>query len=126
MTRDIEDDVTQALSICNGAVVTGTSSTRHRADIRQGVRYAHDQPGRRRTACALRRRRQDLRLSADERVGTVSRAQLAGQLAVAGGALRITRVTEIARAFPDDGIVDGAEQLTGGLPHGRYTWIVDD
>jgi myo-inositol-1(or 4)-monophosphatase len=129
MTRDGEAEVTRALSICDDAaelVVTGTSSTRHRAEIRQRVRYAHEQPRLRRAAGALRRRGRNRRLSADERVGTVSRAQLAGHLALTGGALHSARVTEIARTFPDDGIVDGAQQLIGGLPRGRYTWIVDD
>jgi myo-inositol-1(or 4)-monophosphatase len=61
-------------------------------------------------------------VSADERVGTASRAQLAGPLALAGTAL--PTAVEIARTFPDDGIVEGEERLTGGLPRGRYTWIV--
>ena len=40
-----------------------------------------------------------LRLSADERIGTVSRAQLAGHLALAGDALHTARVAEIARVW---------------------------
>jgi myo-inositol-1(or 4)-monophosphatase len=72
-----------------------------------------------------RPRGRNLRLSADERIGTASRAQLAGRLAVTGRALYTAPVTEIARAFPDDGIVQGEEGLTGGIPRGRYTWIVD-
>lgn len=90
-------------------------------------------------------------MSGDERLGSASRAQLAGQLALAGGRMTLDRVDAargggdkdhsvvagasalqamlemgIARAFPDDSIVTAEDQLTGGFPRGRYTWMVVD
>lgn len=42
------------------------------------------------------------------------------------GAVQMVIETGIARAFPEDGVVTGDDRLAGGLPPGRYTWIVDE
>jgi Inositol monophosphatase family len=64
-------------------------------------------------------------MSADERIGTPSRAELAGELAVGLGTLNTARVTDISLAFPDDTVIEGGQPLDAALRRGRYMWIID-
>ena len=90
-------------------------------------------------------------MSADERVGSESRARMASELALLGGRLALERfhhahvsvkrdgtlVTdadlaiqdalgrEIARMFPSDGLVGEEGPIGGARAPGRYAWILD-
>lgn len=90
-------------------------------------------------------------MSSDERVGTVVRGRLAGDLAVRGGRMALeyfhraqvswkpdgSMVTdadlaiqehlalEIARAFPDDAVVGEEGQQTDGRSDALYSWVID-
>src|SRR5512138_2331591 len=83
-------------------------------------------------------------MSADDRVGSQSRAELAADLAVRGGRLALEHfyqarasVTdaqmvirsalgrEIARCFPMDGLLGGQPPRQAPLSDARYEWILD-
>jgi myo-inositol-1(or 4)-monophosphatase len=83
-------------------------------------------------------------MSADDRVGSQSRAELAADLAVRGGrlalehfyqarasvsdaqlAIRSALGREIARGFPMDGLLGGQSPREAPLSDARYEWILD-